>query len=303
MAKKQSGLGRDFYSLFEDNNIVTENKSVEMIPVSRIEPRKDQPRKDFDQTALQALADSIAIHGVIQPIVVRNLGFNGNMFADSYEIIAGERRWRAAKMAALSEIPTVVVTGDDLKMAQISLIENMQRMDLNTIEEAKAFKILLEKYKMTQDDLSKQVGKSRSAIANTIRLLELPEDVQSLLREGKLSMGHARALLGLNYQEDMLQLAKRIVEKELSVREVERMVKQLNAAQAEDETVEISEDDAQKIQKKIYMKELEQKVQSRMGRKVRITQTNRKKTIELTFEDDTDLEDLLKLIAGDDIFE
>ncbi len=303
MAKKQSGLGRDFYSLFDDNNIVPENKSVEMISISRIEPRKDQPRKDFDQTALQALADSISIHGVIQPIIVRNLGLNGGMFAESYEIIAGERRWRAAKMAGLSEIPTVVITGDDLKMAQISLIENMQRMDLNTIEEAKAFKVLLEKYKMTQEDLSKQVGISRSAIANIIRLLELPEDVQTLLREGKLSMGHARALLGLTYQEDMLQLAQKIVEKELSVREVERMVKQLNAAQNEDVSEESSDEDVQKMQKKIHMKDLEQKVQTRMGRKVRITQTNRKKTVELTFEDDRDLEDLLKLIAGEDIFE
>ena len=231
MAKKQSGLGRNFYSLLEDNNVMTENKAVERISISKIEPRKDQPRKDFDQTALQALADSIAVHDVIQPIVVRDLGFNGTMFEDSYEIIAGERRWRAAKMAGLSDIPAVVVTGDDLKVAQISLIENMQRMDLNSIEEAMAYKVLLEKYHMTQEELSHQVGKSRSAVANTLRLLELPDVVQTLLREGKLSMGHARALLPLEYEEDMLRLAEKIGEKDLSVREVEKMVKQLLSAQ------------------------------------------------------------------------
>ncbi len=303
MAKKQSGLGRNFYSLLEDNNVMTENKAVERISLSKVEPRKDQPRKDFDQTALQALADSIAIHDVIQPIVVRDLGFNGAMFEDSYEIIAGERRWRAAKMAGLSDIPAVVITGDDLKVAQVSLIENMQRMDLNSIEEAMAYKVLLEKYSMTQEDLSRQVGKSRSAIANTLRLLELPEEVQAMIREGKISMGHARALLPLKYKEDMMRMAEKIQEKELSVREVEKMVKQLLAAQSENEDNEVEVEDDEHLQKKVYMKDLEQRVQRRMGRKVRITQTNRKKTVELTYEDDGDLEDLLKLLAGDDLFE
>lgn len=303
MAKKQSGLGRNFYSLLEDNNVMTENKAVERISLSKIEPRKDQPRKDFDQTALQALADSIAVHDVIQPIVVRDLGFNGAMFEDSYEIIAGERRWRAAKMAGLNDIPAVVITGDDLKVAQVSLIENMQRMDLNSIEEAMAYKVLLEKYSMTQEDLSRQVGKSRSAIANTLRLLELPEEVQAMIREGKLSMGHARALLPLKYKEDMMRMAEKIQEKELSVREVEKMVKQLLAAQSENEEHDVEAEDDEHLQKKVYMKDLEQRVQCRMGRKVRITQTNRKKTVELTYVDDGDLEDLLKLLAGDDLFE
>ncbi len=303
MAKRQGGLGRDFYSLLEDNNVMTENKSVERISLSKIEPRKDQPRRDFDQTALQALADSIAIHDVIQPIVVRSLGATGAMFEDSYEIIAGERRWRAAKMAGLNDIPAVIITGDDLKVAQVSLIENMQRMDLNSIEEAMAYKVLLDKYKMTQEDLSKQIGRSRSSIANTLRLLELPEEVQTMLREGKISMGHARALLSLEYVEDMIRLAEKVQEKELSVREVEKMVKQILAAANDDQEADVlTEDQAEKLQRKVYMKDLEQKVQSRMGRKVRITQTGRKKTVELSFEDDGDLEDLLKLLAGDDIF-
>lgn len=304
MAKRQGGLGRDFYSLLEDNNVMTENKSVDRIAINKIEPRKNQPRKDFDHVALEALATSIGVHGVIQPIIVRSLGANGAMFEDSYEIIAGERRWRAAKMAGLSDIPAVVITGDDLKVAQISLIENMQRMDLNSIEEAMAYKVLLETYHMTQEELSQQVGRSRSAIANTLRLLELPESVRTMLRDGKLSMGHARALLSLEYEEDMIAVAQKIEEKELSVREVEKLVRQMLEAQAQT-GVEVvpTEEEAERLQRKVYMKDLEQRVQSRMGRKVRITQTNRKKTVELTYEDDGDLEDLLKLLAGADIFE
>ena len=301
MAKKQSGLGRDFYSLLDDNNVMTEDKSVQRIPLGKIEPRKNQPRKDFDQTALQALADSIAVHDVIQPIVVRSLSENSGIFDDSYEIIAGERRWRAAKLAGLSDIPAVIITGDDLKVAQVSLIENMQRMDLNSIEEAMAYKVLLDKYHMTQEDLSKQVGRSRSAIANTLRLLDLPEEIQTMIRDNKISMGHARALLPLKYKEDMLRLAEKIIEKELSVREVEKMVKQVLAAEAGAEQI-IEEDDMEKVQKKVYMKDLEQKVQKLMGRKVRINQTGRKKTIELSFEDDGDLEDLIKLLVGDEVF-
>ena len=298
MAKKQSGLGRNFYSLLDDNNILGENKGTEQISIAKIEPRRDQPRKDFDQTALEALADSISIHGVIQPIVVREL--EGEIFKGHYEIIAGERRWRAAKMAGLSEIPAVVVTGDDLKVAQISLIENMQRMDLNAIEEAMAYKTLIEKYQMTQEELARQVGKSRSAIANTMRLLDLPEEVQAMLRDGKLSMGHARALLGLTYEEDMIRLAEKTVEKELSVREVEKIVKQTLAAAQDDGDVDPEEGVV--LQRKIYMKDLEQKVTNAMGRRVRIHQTGRKQTVELSFENDEDLEELLKSIVGEDIF-
>lgn len=300
MAKKQSGLGRDFYSLLDDNNILGENKGTEQISIARIEPRKDQPRKDFDQTALEALADSISIHGVIQPIVVREL--EGEIFKGNYEIIAGERRWRAAKMAGLSEIPAVVITGDDLKVAQISLIENMQRMDLNAIEEAMAYKLLIDKYDMTQEELARQVGRSRSAIANTLRLLDLPEEVQTMLRDGKLSMGHARALLGLTYEEDMVRLAEKILEKGLSVREVEKIVKQTLAAAEEDEA-ETTPETSEILQRKVYMKDLEQKLMKIMGRKVKIHQTGRKQTVELTFENDEDLEDLLRLIAGQDVFE
>lgn len=298
MAKKQSGLGRNFYSLLDDNNVLGENKGAEQISLSKIEPRRDQPRKDFDQTALEAMADSISVHGVIQPIVVREL--EGEIFKGNYEIIAGERRWRAAKMAGLSEIPAVVITGDDLKVAQVSLIENMQRMDLNAIEEAMAFKVLIEKYEMTQEELARQVGRSRPSVANALRLLDLPEEVQGLLRDGSLSMGHARALLGLEYEEDMIRLAQKTVDRGLSVREVEKIVKQTLAA-AQDEG-EPAPEEGTALQRRVYMKDLEQKVMKAMGRKVRIHQTGRKQTVELTFVNDADLEDLLKHIAGEDVF-
>ena len=298
MAQKKSGM-RDFYSLLDDNNIVGEKNGVEQIAIGKIEPRKDQPRKDFDQTALENLADSIAVHGVIQPIVLREL--QGDVLSGNYEIIAGERRWRAAKMAGLSEIPAVIVTGDDLKMAQIALIENMQRMDLNAIEEALAYQKLIREYEMTQEELAKQVGKSRSAVTNTMRLLDLPDDVKELVRDGQLSMGHARAILGLTYEEDMTRLAQKAIDKGLSVREVEKIVKQTLAAEAADEVLP-SEDAGEELQRRVYMKELEQKVTSAMGRKVKIHQTARKQTIELSFVDDDDLEELLKSLAGGNIF-
>ena len=293
MAESQGGLGRNFYSILDDNMIEFNQGGQTAIQISKIEPRKDQPRQDFDQTALQALADSIAEHGVLQPIIVRE--YEGTL-AGNYEIIAGERRWRAAKMAGLSEIPAVVFTGDDLKVAQVALIENVQRQDLNAVEEALAYKALIDRFGMTQEEVARQVGKNRSTVANLLRLLELPDEVLAMLRDGKLSMGHARALLGLDDEDTMLSLADRIVEKDLSVREVESMVRRINTPQPD------VDPDRETLQKRIYMKDLEQRVMTRMGRKVRIHQTGRKHTVELSFENDEDLEDLLKLIAGDEIF-
>ena len=192
MAKKPGGLGRQYYEIFDDNAFTSSNNNVaQLLRVSEIEPRADQPRKDFNREALESLADSISNLGVLQPIVVReNINYPG-----SYEIIAGERRWRAAKMAGLSEIPAVVLDSDDLKTAQVALIENLQRENLNAIEEAMAYAALIEKFSLTQDQIAKQVGKSRSAIANTLRLLDLPESIAEMVKEGTLSAGHARALL------------------------------------------------------------------------------------------------------------
>ena len=296
MAKRQGGLGRDFYSLLDDNMMESKQESKTSVKISRITPRGDQPRKSFDENALQVLADSIAEHGVIQPIILREI----EDLDDNYEIIAGERRWRAAKMAGLDEIPAVIMTGDELKIAEVALIENVQRQDLNPIEEAMAYKALIERFGLKQEEVARQAGKSRSAVANMLRLLELPDDVLAMVQDEKLSMGHARAILGLEDEEKMLPLAEMAVDKELSVRDVEALVRKYNVVPEE---IPETEESKAAMQRRIYMKELEDKARTRLGRKVKIHETNRKKTVELTFEDDMDLENLLKTLVGQDIFE
>ena len=293
---KNKGLGRDFFSLVEDNMLETKSEAKTTIRISRITPRGDQPRKSFDENALQVLADSIREHGVIQPIVVREIG----VLEDNYEIIAGERRWRAAKMAGLDEIPAVIMTGDDLKIAEVALIENVQRKDLNPIEEALAYKALIERFGLKQEEVAQQAGKSRSSVANMLRLLELPDEVLTLVQDEKLSMGHARAILGLTDEDKMLPLAEMTVNKELSVREVEALVRKYNTVP--EELPEMVEDNAA-MQRRIYMKDLEDKVRTKLGRKVKISDTAKKKTVELSFEDDDDLANLLKTLVGQDIFD
>ena len=189
MAAKKTALGKDFYSILDDNIMGMKEGAATTLRISDIEPRSDQPRKQFARETLEALAESIATYGVLQPILVRpNQNFEGN-----YEIIAGERRWRAAKMAGLSEIPAIILDGDDLKTAQIALIENVQREDLNVIEEASGYKALIDRFGMTQEEVARQVGKSRPAITNILRLLDLPEEVLLLVENGDLAAGHARA--------------------------------------------------------------------------------------------------------------
>ena len=293
---KNKGLGRDFFSLVEDNMLETKAEAKTTIRISRVTPRGDQPRKSFDENALQVLADSIREHGVIQPIVVREIG----VLEDNYEIIAGERRWRAAKMAGLDEIPAVIMTGDELKIAEVALIENVQRKDLNPIEEAMAYKALIERFDLKQEEVARQAGKSRSAVANMLRLLELPDEVLALVQDEKLSMGHARTILGLADEEKMVPLAELTVSKELSVREVEALVRKYNTVPEEiPETVE----DNAAMQRRIYMKDLEDKVRTKLGRKIKICDTGKKKTVELSFEDDEDLANLLKSLVGQDIFD
>jgi ParB family chromosome partitioning protein len=294
MAKKDSGLGRGFYDIMDDNMLEYKKGCAEMVRISDIEPRRDQPRKTFEREALQALADSIAVYGVLQPIIVReNADFEG-----TYEIIAGERRWRAAKMAGLSEIPAVVFDGDELKAAQVALIENIQREDLNPVEEAMGYGALIDRFGLTQEQVAKQVGKSRSAITNCLRLLELPDEVLELLKRGELSAGHARALLGLDNEDQMAPLAQKIVEKGLSVRDVERTVRLMNYTPSEVDTVEQNE----AKQRKAYMHDLEHRAVSVLGRRVRILKTAKKKVVELAYSDDDDLAELLKSICGGDFF-
>ena len=294
--KKPSGLGRGFYDIFNDNNLTdTKKGAAEMVRISAIDPRHDQPRKTFERESLESLADSIAAHGVLQPIIVRE-----NPTAEgTYEIIAGERRWRAAKMAGLSEIPAVIFDGDDLRAAQVAMIENIQREDLNPVEEALGYGALIDRFGLTQDQLAKQVGKSRTAITNMLRLLDLPEEVLELLRSGELREGHARALLGLDDEAHMILLANRTVSSGLSVREVEAAVKRMNALAEEKEAVI---EDAAAVQVRLHMKELEKRAMSTLGRKVRISRSSRKKVVELTYDDDADLEALLTALCGNEIF-
>ena len=291
---KSRGLGKSIFDTFDDNLIESKKGAGEMLKISSVEPRRDQPRKTFERESLEALAESVQKYGVLQPIIVRESA----LLEGNYEIIAGERRWRASKMAGLSEIPAVILDGDDLKAAQIAVIENVQREDLNPVEEAFAYDALIERFGLTQEQVAKQVGKSRSAITNCLRLLDLPDEVLDLLKRGELSAGHARALLGLDNEDQMAPLAMKIVEKGLSVRDVERTVRLMNYTPAEVDTAEQNE----AKQRKAYMHDLEHRAVSILGRRVKILKTAKKKVVELAYSDDDDLAELLKSICGGDFF-
>ena len=221
--KKGLGLGKGLDALFFDNATGTEegNGGGELMRISEIEPNRSQPRKDFDDESLQQLADSIREHGLIQPLIVRPLP-EGN-----FQIVAGERRWRACRMAGLNEVPVYIREFDDQKTMEIALIENLQREDLNILEEALGFQELMQKYGMTQAEVAKSVGKSRPVIANALRLLNLPEEIRELLREGKLSAGHARAILSFETEEQMIDAARKTVEQGWNVRDLEKLAKKL----------------------------------------------------------------------------
>ena len=292
--KKNSGLGRGLDAIFLENTLDKESENnenkINMLKISLVDPKSDQPRKNFDKDALEELADSIAQNGVLQPILVREYG------SGRYQIIAGERRFRASKIAGLNEIPAIILDKDDRKAAEIALIENIQREDLNPVEEALGYGALIEKFGLTQEQVAKQVGRSRSAVANMLRLLELPDEVLEMLKSGELSAGHAKALLGLEDEEKIEPLAQRIIERGMSVREVEAAVKKANETKFEEEEEKVHP------QIRVYMKELERKAMSSLGRKVRISRSSKKKIVELSYSDDEDLEALLKALCGNDIF-
>ena len=291
MAKKPSGLGRGYFSILDDNQF-EEKGSLTSLRISQIEPRSDQPRKSFDNEALSALADSIAAHGVLQPILVTDADEAG-----IYTIIAGERRWRASKLAGLTEMPAIIVDGDELKVAEVSLIENIQRENLNPLEEALAYRALIENFGLTQEALSGKIGKSRPAIANALRLLELPEDVLEMLSSGDISQGHAKALLGLKKRADISVLAIRIVEKDLSVRATEDAVRLMNRPEKEDE-----ENDGSEVVVD-YFRELERRMMGNLGRKVKISNKGKNKVISFSYEDNDDLQNFLESICGKEFFE
>ena len=278
-------LGQGLDTLFgvtgrNENSPETEGTSeVRMIKTSLIEPRRDQPRKNFDREQLQALANSISEHGVIQPIIVVE-GQNGY-----YSIIAGERRWRASKLAGLTEMPAIVRTYDELQIAEVALIENLQREDLNPIEEAMGYKTLMEKFSMTQDKVSERVGKSRSNIANMLRLLSLEDEIKEMLAENKLSMGHARALLSLPEGKERVQAAKRIISEGLNVRQAENLGKEMS-----------KKPEKLKKGKESLYPDVERTLSQKYGTKVKI-KGNRKGKVELEFYSVADLTRLVDLLS------
>ena len=296
MAKvKNKGLGRGLESLFDDNFAsldLSSNTGPATLRLADIEPMSSQPRKNFDEEALSALTKSIMEHGVLQPIIVRqNPAFEG-----TYEIIAGERRWRAAKDAGLSEIPAIILDADDLKAAQLALMENVQREDLNAVEEAFGYRALIEKFELTQEQVADKVGKSRPAIANSLRLLELPDKVIDMLEANEISAGHARTLLSLKNSDDMVMLAERIKARGMSVRETEATVKRILNAKAR----VVADPDPQAS---LNIRYVEDRASVILGRRVRVTNTPRKKTVELTFENDDDFTYVLKKLCGDNFFD
>lgn len=282
MAAKSSnkGLGKGLGALLGDfTEELPEKSAYQILPTYKIEPNPDQPRQDFDEEELQALADSIEIHGVIQPLTVRQMP-NGY-----YQIIAGERRWRAARLANLSEVPVIIMEADDKKVMELALIENLQRQDLNPVEEALGYQSLMEEYGLTQEDAAKRVGKSRPAVANALRLLGLCPDVLDLLRKGDLTAGHARAILTLKTDKKQMEAAKKIIALGMSVRAAETLCK--NMAK---EPVEKPEPAVFAVN---YVAECEKQLSKQLGRGVKIVNGKRKGKFELEFYGQDDLQKLL----------
>ncbi len=291
----KKGLGRGLDSIFADNyiEVATKDEGIQTLRISQIEPKADQPRKHFDEEALLELSDSIKAHGLLQPIIVRESS-NGY-----YQIIAGERRWRATKLAGITEIPAIVMQADALEAAEIAIIENIQRQDLNAYEEASAYRALMDQYSLTQEDVAEKVGKSRSAVANAMRLLDLPDDVLEMLKTGDISAGHARALLGLKNKDVIVDTAEQILVRSLSVRDTETLVKKLNK-EFEKGDVVVEQGDEIEVD---YIKDLEKKAMHLTGKRVKIKNKGKVSTVEIDFYGNDDLEDILIKLCGKDIVE
>ena len=283
--KAKPGLGKGLDLLIPKSEPVEEKKTTnpQVLKISQVEPNRNQPRKQFDKESLQELAGSIKQYGIIQPIIVAKKD-------DYYEIIAGERRWRAAKMAGLKEVPVVIKEYSEKEIAEISLIENIQRENLNPIEEAKAYKSLIEEYDLTQEELSERISKSRTQITNTMRLLKLHDKVQKMLIDGSISAGHARALLGLEIQEEQLLTAQKIVAENLSVRQTEDLVRQINNPPK-------SKKAAPKIKNSVFYKDLERRMTEALGTKVKINQKEQGKgRIEISYFSEDELDRIFTII-------
>lgn len=311
---KNKGLGKGLGALFTEADYFVENESaaVNTVRISDIEPDKDQPRKMFDEEALASLASSIERHGVLQPLVVRKVAVDSKdnaaskLLGDKYTIISGERRWRAAKMAGLTSVPVVIKNLTDSEVAAVSLVENLQREDLNPVELAEGLKRLIEEFGLTQEEAASAVGISRPALTNSLRLLSLPDEALDSLASGDISAGHARALLSLGNADLIHSALQDVVGKGLSVRDTEKLVKDILKAKEKAQN-EVPDDEALKKSRdmKVYISKLEEKISSSMGRKIAIA-SNKKKPgqgkLEIEYYDDTDLETLLKQLCGNDIF-
>lgn len=281
MAKKQSGLGKGLGALMLENN-VDDMVSTSTLPINEIIPNKEQPRKTFDEGALQELADSITVHGVLQPLLVRPLLSGG------YQLIAGERRWRASRMAGLKEVPVIIKELSDSEAMEIAIIENLQREDLNPIEEAEGLQALIDKCDYTQEQVAVSVGKSRPAIANALRLLKLPEEVRQMTKEGEISAGHARALLAFDNQAIMYEVAKQIVSDKLTVRDVERLAKRPTKSAEKKQNAKHRDS---------FYDEVELSLTEVLGRRVKVYNGRSKGTLEIEFYSLDDLKDIANAIA------
>ena len=274
MAKKIGGLGKGLSAIFSEND-TEDNNEVVTIKISQIEPNRNQPRRSFDEDALEELSQSIKEHGVLQPILVRPQIYGG------YQIVAGERRYRASRMAGLTEIPAIIKELSDSETMQIALIENLQRRDLSDLEEAKGYQTLMDEYGFSQEEVARTVGKSRSAVANTLRLLGLPDDVKELLDQGKLSAGHARALLAVDQEKEIKEAADKIIKEGLSVRQTEKLVKSMGNAKPK----------KQAVQKLSPYAEVELALTDALGTKVTVTENKKKGggTLNIEFYDPEEL--------------
>jgi len=287
MAEKKRGLGRGLGELLRDNSPETDNGAqAVMLKITDIEPDKEQARKKFDEEALGELADSIAKHGVLQPLLVRPLTNGG------YQLIAGERRWRASRMAGLTQVPVIIKNLSDEEASVISLIENLQREDLDPVEEAKGYHRLITEYGLTQEEAAAQVGKSRPAVTNSLRLLKLPDEVLALVSGGALSAGHAKALAGIEDRKTLIALANTVAEKGLSVRETERLVKAAGKVK--------KPSDKKPSRRLSYFDEVELAINKSLGRKAKVVTSGKKEsgTLEIAFYSKEDLEDIVKALSA-----
>ncbi len=276
------GLGKGLGALLGDfDEPAAESSPYRLLPIHKVEPKADQPRQDFDEEELAALADSITTHGIIQPLTVRELP------SGYYQIIAGERRWRAARMAGLAEIPAVILEADDQKTMELALIENLQRQDLNPVEEALGYHSLMESYGMTQEEAAARVGKSRPAVANALRLLNLCPEVLQQVRSGELSAGHARAIVSLKNEKKQQQAAQKIIALGLSVRQAELLCKNMSKEPVEEKVIPLQVD---------YIAECEKSLSKHLGRGVKIVNGKRKGKFELEFYGQEDLQVLLEAL-------